>query len=281
MKTNISFIILHYNSFSETVKCVESVLKLKESKIVIVCNGSLNDSDSIVNEKLCKIPNVYIISSKTNLGYSGGMNFGIKYAREKLGSSVLVCLNNDTTIIGNDFLEILDKKCSENSIGVLGPDIINLNGIHQNPHYISVPTKEKIRKQIGSVKRGIRRCKILGGLPEYFICALRRLHHKKKSTLSTETPLLRLHGACVILGPEYLKYYDGFFPGIFLFGEEEILSYLCYKKNIPMVYFPSISIIHHEGRSTKSQLPKIISRHLFYDNNYLASLEVFEKLVEK
>lgn len=117
----IYIIIVHLNNFQDTFECIRSLKKInyKNYKIVIVDNGSTNDSierlkDSIYIDK--------IIYSKKNLGFSGGNNLGIKYVLDQKADYVLL-LNNDT-YVNNDFLsELVNTFTDYPSSGIVSPKI--------------------------------------------------------------------------------------------------------------------------------------------------------------
>jgi GT2 family glycosyltransferase len=107
----IYIILVNYNSYIDTIECVESIedSHYKNLKIIIVDNNSNNDSVSIMKDKLKKH---IIIESNENLGFSGGNNLGIRYALNNKSDYILL-LNNDT-IVHPDFLEPLIKAFNEN-----------------------------------------------------------------------------------------------------------------------------------------------------------------------
>jgi len=132
---NVYIILLNWNGYELTKDCILSLLNIEYAnyQIVVVDNGSEDDSYS----KLCRKfeDKVKFISNKTNLGFTGGNNVGIKYAVENNADYVLV-LNNDT-IVDKPFLnEMIKIGESKPEIGILGskiyyfsdPDIIWFSG---------------------------------------------------------------------------------------------------------------------------------------------------------
>ena len=63
----ICFVILHYNAVNETIKCIESVLRQIEMckraviNIIVVDNGSLNESGRMLSEKYSHVDAVHIL----------------------------------------------------------------------------------------------------------------------------------------------------------------------------------------------------------------------------
>src|SRR5690606_31402758 len=131
---------LHYLAIEDTLECVNSILEnivYKNYNIVIIDNGSENDSLFILNSKLGTVENIFIIESKENLGFAKGNNLGYEFAKKELDAESIIMINNDTVIEQNDFLSKIDEIYEETNYDILGPDIISLkDNQHQNPYKI-------------------------------------------------------------------------------------------------------------------------------------------------
>ena len=119
--SSVFIIILNWNGFWDTSECIGSILNISYENytIIVVDNGSDKDESK---ELARKFPELIILRSETNLGFSGGNNLGIKYALGK-GADYILLLNNDT-IVEKDFLDILVDNASKNkTIGLAVPKI--------------------------------------------------------------------------------------------------------------------------------------------------------------
>lgn len=96
----ISILILNFNGLRFLENCFDSVLSqsYKNFEIVFFDNASSDESVRFVEENYV-LPNVRIVKSKINLGFTGGNNEGLKYCSGEL----IVLLNNDT-IVEKDWL---------------------------------------------------------------------------------------------------------------------------------------------------------------------------------
>lgn len=105
-KPSILIIVLNYNGFEDTKRCVESLERIscQTNKIIIIDNFS---ADNSVKQLERAFPNIQVLKSKKNLGYAGGMNIGIAYGLSN-GFDYFLLLNNDT-IVSEKFLEPLLK----------------------------------------------------------------------------------------------------------------------------------------------------------------------------
>ena len=97
-------VILNWNGWEDTIKCVESLQKVTYSHvtIVLVDNGS---TDGSVERLSKRFPEVQLLSLPNNRGYAAGNNAGIRYALNH-GADYVLVLNNDT-VVNPDFLSPL------------------------------------------------------------------------------------------------------------------------------------------------------------------------------
>ncbi len=106
----IYIIILNYNGYEDTHKCLKSLPKLKAAgysvETVIVDNGSTDGSVSKLQSLQSKVQIDKIIESGGNIGFAKGNNVGIRYALDH-GADYVLLLNNDTWIDENFLPSIL------------------------------------------------------------------------------------------------------------------------------------------------------------------------------
>lgn len=115
----IGIVILHYGSMSVTKTCVVSILRKESlfSRIIIVNNTNMSLPKEDFREE-----NIVIINNKKNLGFSGGMNVGIKYALKENMDAVML-LNNDTKIEKGFLKKLISALDLDESIGIISPAI--------------------------------------------------------------------------------------------------------------------------------------------------------------
>jgi GT2 family glycosyltransferase len=93
----ISIVIINYNTFDFTCKCIESILKYTYSivyEIILIDNAS---TEIEPNEFKKLFSDIILIKSDQNVGFSKGNNLGISVAK---GEFILL-LNSDTTFKNN------------------------------------------------------------------------------------------------------------------------------------------------------------------------------------
>lgn len=95
---NISFVILNYKTYQEAIACTESIFSsqtYEDIKVVIVDNGSRNESVAALRERFGEDERVHLVTSPDNLGFAKGNNLGIAYAREHFDPDFIVAANSD------------------------------------------------------------------------------------------------------------------------------------------------------------------------------------------
>ena len=67
----VVFLILHYYTLNDTIKCVDSIDKIDydNKEIIIVDNGSPKESGEQLKIRYKNRKDIHIILSKTNLGF--------------------------------------------------------------------------------------------------------------------------------------------------------------------------------------------------------------------
>jgi hypothetical protein len=112
-KIKHAVVLVNYKGWADTVVCINSIKKCKDAPhIIVVDNGSPNDS---VKKLKQAFPNLDLIASPTNLGFSAGNNLGIKRALRR-GAQVVYILNNDTEVDPNLFFRAYRYVSGKNRI---------------------------------------------------------------------------------------------------------------------------------------------------------------------
>lgn len=78
----ITFAVPSYNSQDYLEKCIDSlVLGGDEVEVIIINDGSTDDTEKIAHKYVAKYPNIVRIISKENGGHGSGINVGLENAR--------------------------------------------------------------------------------------------------------------------------------------------------------------------------------------------------------
>ena len=136
----LSIIIPHHNGEELLHNCLQSLLNhisIQDFEIIIVDNGSIDNSAAKAKEKF---PLINLLRSETNLGYSGGCNFGAKNAK----GEYIIFLNNDTLHTKNWIEELISFLDKNPQAGAAQPKILNAIKSNKFIYYCSVDKEEQI-----------------------------------------------------------------------------------------------------------------------------------------
>ena len=253
----VAIVILNYLNYTDTFECVESIAvdEYPDKEIIIVDNGSPNESQDRLTKRFQDKPGIHLIYSDTNEGFARGNNLGIRYATDVLGCSFVLLVNNDTVFQDPCMITTL-MAAYEPGIGVLGPRILGPEGNEQNPLEEDIIRSEAEQEQYYA--RIID--KVTYKQTRFYQC-IRKLNIFKKmrkpkikpNKLAGQTIQslgMVLQGSCLLLTKDYFIYYPYLFPGTFLYFEEEILTILTHKVGLAKKFVHTTHIFHKEHLST-------------------------------
>lgn len=122
-------IILNWNGMHDTAQCCESLLSqanAEELDIVIVDNGS---TENTLTELSAACAGADVVGTGQNLGFAGGVNFGIRHAVTRHPDTAYFWLLNNDTVCSPDALEKhLAVAESGANIGIVSCNMIQLGG---------------------------------------------------------------------------------------------------------------------------------------------------------
>ena len=275
-----TFVILHYNTPEVTINCIESIKRLQHQSIVnvvVVDNNSPDGSGVCLQRKYKYSQDIVVILNKENAGFASGNNIGYEFARDKLNSDVIFCLNNDIEITDSEFISKLENNTILSKYHIISPDIINRCGIHQSPLLTKLPEKKQIQKSqlIRYVLRVLYSIPVIGELK----IKLKKSSSKKKEQISIPLEDIVPHGAFVIYTPLWVeKESFAFYPGTFMYFEELLLAKYCNNNRYKIIFYPEIYVKHLEDVSTNSVMKKVRKKALFQTNNSIKSCKLLLKL---
>jgi GT2 family glycosyltransferase len=284
-----AFVILHYNVIQETLDCVKSILEKthKEVSIIIVDNASANGSGKTLAEHFAGNQNIKIILNKKNLGFANGNNEGIYYAKDVLKADFVIVLNNDTYLIQDDFLDVIEDEWNYSHFAVLGPKIYTFNGKNQNPIPHKIENKAQVDYWIRHHKFGLIRTYLcIDELWHNFKKFIKKILNYKNSQVKQKEPLdeirqedVALHGCCFVFSPKFFEFFKGFDTRTFMYEEENILYNHVKNKKLLMVYNPKLKIFHAEKAATKSATKNFRKRKIFIYKEGIKSLKILKEVL--
>jgi GT2 family glycosyltransferase len=122
---NVSVVIPNWNGKYSIAKCIDSLLiQPLEINIIVVENGSVDGSLEYIQKKYGDID---LVVNNKNLGFSGGVNSGIRKSIELKDEYVLL-LNNDAIADKNWAKNLVNILENDPGIGIATSKILTSNG---------------------------------------------------------------------------------------------------------------------------------------------------------
>lgn len=273
---DLALIILNYNCFDDTRKCLEQLLTFRgEFKIIVVDNKSTDESFKKLKSLKLENENIVIIESDKNGGYSYGNNYGVKYAEKNFNINKIGILNPDVIIPDYSILKkmyfYLDED--ENYAMIGGKQILP----DYSPYYLSnwhVPTKTTV---------------VLNR--SYFIGHMFTNKEAEDPINSYLNKTDCIIGCFFIIKLEKFKEVGYFDEGVFLYHEEDILGIKLKNKGYTNIVAKDLEYFHNhdyrkerKNQTFKKRLNKLkqeyISRKYLIEKYYPKYLIVFLWIVE-
>ena len=280
----VSFVILHYKNFSDTIECIESIRNnisydQKKISIIVVDNNTLSKEE----EKQLKKYTKDLVLLNENKGFANGNNAGCKYAIEKYNPAFLCVINNDTVIDQKDFIDEIYDAYDKYNFDIMGPKIITNGGDSVNPFY-AYETVEEINKKIKYHTKLLKiySNKLLRFLLKIYMNIKHVFMKNKHLENGKETKTnVALHGCALIFSKKYYKKYDDvFYKGTFLYHEEEFLNYRKNKDKLITLYNKDLEIFHKEGSSLNlSFKDNYYDKLIFRNKEIIRSLSLLKDVI--
>jgi hypothetical protein len=255
----IGFVFTNFNNSRFTREAIHSIFlngDWKNIYVVVVDNHSVEKEIELLKEIKRDYPNIELILNCENLGYFGGLNVGIKYLRGKEEKVDHIIVGNNDIFFPNDFIASIYNNLSKfERHAIISPNIITLDGVHQNPHVVKKISK--FREMIFD----------LYFMHYYLAVMIKKIaavtkkvtDRKDEEQFEIAQTIYQGYGACYILGPIFFRHFDDLWAPTFLLGEEFFLSKQLESKKLELYYEPSINVKHHSHATTK----KIPSKSLW------------------
>ena len=274
MLTKIGFVILVWNSERVIGKCLESISNLKsiEPMVVVVDNGSVDNTIDIVNEYIEKL-DLSIITYPINMGTTISRNAGLLKLKAMVPDYLCV-LDSDTEVNDEAFVALLYEMSHNPSYGIIGPNMATSSGYVQDSARAFPTVMEKLFKAIP-----IHSLQVKGEAME------------KQAPLSPDSvsyPVDYLMSAFWLMRPDLIDKVGLLDERIFYAPEDAEYCIRVWKSGYQVAYCPQARIIHEWQRISKK---KLISKmnwehikglcYMFWKHRYCISTKRLKALFTK
>lgn len=263
---NIAIIVVNYNNYLLTQKCVTNLLHLKvKSHIVIVDNCSTNESFVNLTNFFMKFENVKVIQSEKNGGYSYGNNYGIHFAEKKWNIEFICIMNPDVIIEDNYFEKLCQKLIKKDDYAAIAPFMFLAGHFKSDCLSWNLIDSKKLYKEFNLLKFNKNQRKT-----EYNI-------EEKELLLADVLP-----GCFFIIKKSKFEEIGYFDENIFLYHEEDIIGLKFKNLNYKLLLDSSCYYLHNHFNNDKEKVLyeykynfKNVRRN--YDYEYNSRLYLCEK----
>lgn len=252
------FLILNYKTYNETIQLIDELLseELNDRLILIVDNGSPNESYKILTNRYIGSEKVEVISTGKNIGYAKGNNYGLRYAK-KYNPQYVCIINNDVHFS----LALIDKlECVYSSIenvALLSPVQHLLDG---------KPAVFSNLKKIPSFYQDLKMTLGISSVVKHIYCPDNTYKNLQKVEI--------VPGAFLFISYPLFENIGFFFEGTFLFCEERFTAKkirdqgLCSYILLDEYYIHAHSLTINKEKSNRSQLNLLFKGRLLYTKYY-------------
>jgi GT2 family glycosyltransferase len=242
---DLSVVILNWNArdylHAAITSIVDQVWQHTVEVIVVDNHSLLDDSVAMVRRDF---PQIALIETGKNLGFSAGNNAGWRVAR---GRYVLF-LNPDTVVHEGAFDYLIDWMDEHPEVGASGPKLLNTDG-----------SLQASCRAFPSFGAGLFRNTLLGRLfpnnPWSRGYLMQDFQHSKEQRVDW------LSGSALLVRREALEQIGGWDESYFMYCEDVDLCYRLKTKGWPRYYVPGATITHHIGKSSDWAMGAMIRRH--------------------
>lgn len=236
MKTVIlSIVIVHYKTRDLTLQCLRSIREFSPHvphEILLIDNGSQDGIGAVVAEKF---PEVRLIETGRNDGFSQANNLGIVNAH---GQYILL-LNSDTKIIEPVFDRLVQYMDSRPEVGCIGPQHVGGDGRHQVSYGKFPDLFSEVLRKIVDYRISLNDLNIRGYLIE--LCSM-------------EQEVDWLSGSCLLLRRDALVQAGLLDEAFFMYFEDMDLCKRIHDRGWKIVFCPMSKILHYSGQSVKENI---------------------------
>ncbi len=246
----ISVVIVSYNVKEYIISCIQSIYKHSKGdfsfEIIVVDN---NSTDGSVSKLKNEFPDIILINNNYNAGYSTAANQGAKKSQGKY----IFFLNPDTLFLENSLAKISKIAEGFNKLGVIGPKLINEEGLAQQSCWKS-PTVLNT---------------MLSLLHLDFFNYRKNYKNKKFNKISKVDSV---SGGAFFLTRNLFNKLGGFNENLF-WMEDIDFCFRAKKMGYDISYFPFTKIIHFVGKSAEKNYKiaisnQMISKIKFFKNHH-------------
>ena len=266
-------VVLNYNTREFLRACLDSLRRQTglAFEVCVVDNASSDESADMVAGLF---PEVRLVCSPNNAGFSAGNNLGLAAAGwpENGNARYAMLLNPDTVVPDGALAAMLAYADAHPDVGVLGPRLLLLDGTLDKACRRGFPTPQAAFYRFSGLSKLFPRSPRFG---------------RYNMTFAPEDQELEVDsvvGACMLVRAEALSKVGLMDERFFMYGEDLDWCLRIKQAGYRVMYVPSV-IVHHvkraaSRRSAKAHFEFQRAMWLFYQKHYVVTTNwALDKLV--
>jgi len=242
---DLSIIIVNWNVRDLLRRCLESISLADEPpQIIVVDNASTDGSIEMLRTEF---PHARLIANDENRGFTAANNQGLAQAQ----GCYLLLLNPDTEVMEGALATMIGYMDENPEVGALGSQLRFPDGSLQ-PSRRRFPTFATALVESTVVQEWWPDNRIL------------RRYYLADEPDDAVQPVDWVVGACLLIRREVYEQVGGLDEGFFMYSEELDWCKRIKDAGWEVVYLPTATVIHHEGKSSEQVVP---ARHIYFQSS--------------
>lgn len=275
VQPDLSIVIVHWKVRRLLERCLQSLQKYRAGlnlEIFVVDNDSCDGTSEML---MVEHMDVVCIALPRNIGFAAAGNLGIKQSQ----AEYVLLLNPDTEIRADTLATMLQYMKENQSVGILGPKILNSDGsvqlsVRKMPGLWSqILTLLKLQNVLAD-KQPLER--YLSGQALRFFSKLRSLfshsHHlsdylQTNFNYNQAQSVEQVMGAAMLIRRKLIEQIGLLDQGFFIWFEEVDYCWRAKQAGWSVVYLPQATVQHQGGASFDQS--SVLRKQLIFDRSLL------------
>jgi N-acetylglucosaminyl-diphospho-decaprenol L-rhamnosyltransferase len=256
---DLTIIIVSWNVCDLLRRCLNSTFEVRgsaengvppapdsglEVEVIVIDNASTDGSPDMVRTEF---PQVHLIANDENRGFTAANNQGLAAGQGRY----FLLLNPDTEVVGDALATMVHYMDAHPQTGALGPQLCYPDGSLQSsrrrfPTLATALVESTIVQEWWTDNRLVRRY-TMADTPDDAI-----------------QPVDWVVGACLLVRRHVYEQVGGLDEGFFMYSEELDWCRRIKDAGWEVVYLPTATIVHHEGKSSEQVVP---ARHIHFQSS--------------
>jgi len=231
----LSIVIVNYNTKQLLDDCLHALFQAEippgGMEIIVVDNASSDGSVAMVKEKY---PEVILIASPENLGYSAGNNKGTVVAQ----GQYILFLNSDTRVSREALTQPLAYLQAHHNVGAITVRLIYPDGQRDPDNHRGFPTPWNAFCHFSGLS------KLFPNNPRY------NGYFQSYADFAETHPVDVIAGSFMMMPISLCRRLNGWDETYFFYGEDIDFCYRIRQAGYRIVYYPHVEVLHYKGASS-------------------------------